>query len=140
VGIAQHISATERRAQLAERDALERYLTAFLADRVGARFAGRVAGVTRFGLFVELDETGANGLIPASTLGHGRPRHDAERHVLAIGRRAVRLGEQVEVELAEADRITGSLVFALLSHEGKPWPAAPAGPLGGGRGRRRPAH
>ena len=57
---------TERRAAAAERSAIDRYIAAFLAERVGATFAGRVNGVTRFGLFVTLSETGADGLVPIS--------------------------------------------------------------------------
>ena len=57
---------TERRSMMAERDTTDRYLAAYLADRVGAEFAGTIAGVARFGLFVKLDETGADGLVPIS--------------------------------------------------------------------------
>ncbi len=66
---AQHISDTERRSMAAERDTTDRYLAAYLADRVGSEFAGRISGVTRFGLFVKLDETGADGLIPIRSVG-----------------------------------------------------------------------
>ncbi|MGD9538163.1 MAG: ribonuclease R [Alphaproteobacteria bacterium] len=119
--LGQHVSATERRAQLAERDAMDRYATAYLAARVGATFAGRIEGVTRFGVFVTLDDTGASGLVPASTLGHGRPYHDAERHTLEIDGRHLRLGAPVRVKLAEADVVTGGLVFELVALDGKPF-------------------
>ncbi len=69
---AQHISETERQSMAAERDATARYISAFLSDRVGANFEGRVSGVTRFGLFIRLDETQADGLAPISTLGNER--------------------------------------------------------------------
>ena len=62
--IAEHISAAERRAMAAERETVDRVIAAHLADRVGAIFAGRIAGVTRVGLFVKLNETGADGFIP----------------------------------------------------------------------------
>ena len=67
--IAQHISQTERRAMLAERETSDRLLAQFLATKIGAEFMGRVSGVTRSGLFVRLLETGADGFIPASTIG-----------------------------------------------------------------------
>ena len=69
----------ERRAMAAERDATDRYVAAFLADRVGAEFEGRITGVTRFGLFVRLAETGADGLVPVSSLGgeYFHPRRQA---------------------------------------------------------------
>ncbi len=68
-GIAQHISSTERRAMAAERETSDRLLAQFLAGQIGARFEGRISGVTRSGLFVRLTETGADGFIPASTIG-----------------------------------------------------------------------
>ena len=65
---ATHITATERRAQLAERDAIDRYLAAYMADKVGANFAARISGVTPFGLFVTVAESGASGLVPVRSL------------------------------------------------------------------------
>ena len=67
--IAANISATERRAMKAERETADRLIAHFLADRVGAVFDGHISGVTRAGLFVELDETGADGFIPARHIG-----------------------------------------------------------------------
>ena len=67
--IAARISAAERRAMTAERETVDRLVAHFLADRVGATFAGHISGVTRAGLFVKLDETGADGFIPARTIG-----------------------------------------------------------------------
>ncbi|MBL8555396.1 MAG: ribonuclease R, partial [Phenylobacterium sp.] len=61
---AELITHAERRAMAAERDAMDRYVAAFLSDRVGAEFAGKITGVTRFGLFVRLADTGADGLVP----------------------------------------------------------------------------
>ncbi len=116
VAIGEHISVTERRAATAERDAVNRFTTAFLADRVGSVFAARVSGVTRFGLFVTLDETGADGLVPVRSLPDDYYIHDEARHSL-VGRRsgrAYRLGDAVEVLLVEAQPVTGSLVFHLL--------------------------
>jgi len=114
--IGEHISATERRAAAAERDCVNRFTAAFLADRVGARFNGKVSGVTRFGLFVTLSETGGDGLVPVSSLPNDYYDHDEVRHRL-IGKRygmAFSLGDAVEVELAEANPLTGGLVFRLM--------------------------
>jgi len=106
---------TERRAAAAERSASDRYLTAFLAERVGASFAARINGVTRAGLFVTLDETGADGLIPMRSLGGDYFIHDEAHHRL-IGQRTRRtytLGDPVTARLAEANGVTGSLLFNL---------------------------
>lgn len=113
---AEHISMTERRAMLAEREALDRFTAAWMADRVGATFPGRIVGVTRFGLFVELPDTGASGLVPIRALGDEFFDHDEERHAL-VGRSTgltFRLGDMVRVELAEAEVVTGGLRFELV--------------------------
>jgi ribonuclease R len=114
--IGAHISDTERRAAAAERDAIGRYAALYLADRVGGEFEGRVNGVTRAGLFVTLSETGADGLIPMRSLGGDFYVHDEARHRL-VGRRWGRtftIGDPLRVRLAEANAVTGSLLFALV--------------------------
>ncbi|MBF0355302.1 MAG: ribonuclease R [Alphaproteobacteria bacterium] len=115
---AEHISATERRAAAAERDAVDRYTALFLADRVGALFTGRIGGVTRFGLFVTLDDTGADGLVTAASLPGDYYVHDERSHSL-IGRRtrkSYRLGDLVTVRLLEAVPVTGGLRFEIVKH------------------------
>ena len=117
---AQHISVTERRSMEAERDTVDRYVAAYLSDRIGGEFSGRVAGVSRAGAFVKLDETGADGLVPISTLGNDYFRLDQERHRL-VGERTghiIGLGQAVTVRLREAAPITGGLILELLSVEG----------------------
>ncbi|MGH7022798.1 MAG: ribonuclease R [Caulobacteraceae bacterium] len=114
---AEHITTTERRAMAAEREAGERYIAAYLADRVGATFQASITGVTRFGLFLRLTETGADGLAPISTLGEEYFVHDEASHSL-IGERTGarwRLGAKVEVRLREANPVTGGLLFEVLS-------------------------
>jgi ribonuclease R len=118
--VAEHISMTERRAAMAERSAADRYTAAFLAERVGATFAGRINGVTRAGLFVTLSETGADGLIPISRLPNDYYDHDEAGHRL-VGRssgRSFTLGDPLTVRLAEANTVTGSLLFSLIDAEG----------------------
>ncbi|MFP3943319.1 MAG: ribonuclease R [Alphaproteobacteria bacterium] len=115
--IGEEISGTERRAMAAERESTDRYMAAYLADRVGATFNGRVAGVTRFGLFIRLDETGADGLVPIASLGNDHYDHDEASHAL-VGRftgAIHRLGDAAEVRLLEAAPVTGGLRFELLS-------------------------
>ncbi|CAO3354122.1 ribonuclease R [Azospirillum melinis] len=113
--IGDHLSGTERRAATAERDAVDRYTAAFLADRIGERFSGRISGVSRFGLFVRLDESGADGLVPASSLPDDRYDHDEPVHALVGQRtgRTYRLGSPVKVVLVEADPVSGSTLFRL---------------------------
>ncbi len=120
--IADHITATERRAQLAERDAVDRYLAAYMADKTGARFAARISGVTRFALFVTVVESGASGIVPVSTLPDDHWRHDETGQTLTgqYTRLVFRLGQEVDVRLAEASPVTGGLVFHVL--QGMPRP------------------
>ena len=113
----QHISATERRAAAAERDAIDRYVAHFMSERVGENFDGRINGVARFGLFVTLNETGADGLLPVGTLPADFYDHDERSHAL-IGRRngrAFQLGAPITVRLAAAQPLTGGLTFELVA-------------------------
>ncbi|ADL00916.1 ribonuclease R [Brevundimonas subvibrioides] len=130
--IADQVTQTERRSMAAERDAMDRYIAAFLEDRVGATFTGRITGVTRFGLFVRLDETGADGLVPVSSLGSEYFTHDDRAHALVGERSGQRytLGRPVEIKLREATPITGGLLFEMLSDPEPRDPNAPAPRLG----------
>jgi ribonuclease R len=114
--IAEHISAAERRAMAAERETVDRVIAAHLADRVGAVFAGRIAGVTRVGLFVKLNETGADGFIPAGTLGDEYFRFEEANRAM-VGTRTketFRLGDAVQVRLVEAAPFAGALRFEIV--------------------------
>lgn len=115
--ISAEISSTERRAAAAERETVDRLIAHWLADHVGSTFNGRIAGVTRSGLFVRLDESGADGFVPAATIGDDYYRYDETRHAM-IGDRtgeSYQLGDTVEVRLAEAIPLAGALRFELLS-------------------------
>ena len=115
--IAARISAAERRAMTAERETADRLIAHFLADRIGATFEGRISGVTRAGLFVKLDGTGADGFVPARLIGGEYFRYYEARHAL-IGDttgETYRLGDRVSVRLAEAAPVAGALRFELLS-------------------------
>ncbi len=118
---AKLISEAERRSMAAERDTADRYLAAFLADRVGAEFSGRVSGVARFGVFVKLDETGADGLVPIRAIGDEYFRHDPEAQTLEGEKTGFRigLGQRVKVKLAEAEPVTGGIALELLEVEGE---------------------
>jgi ribonuclease R len=112
---AQHITATERRAALAERDAIDRYLAAFMADKIGERFAARISGVTRFGLFINVNGNGATGLVPMAMLPDDYWHHDEMEQTLTGSRtrQVFRLSQELEVRLIEANPVTGGLVFQL---------------------------
>jgi ribonuclease R len=154
--IAADISGAERRAMAAERETTDRLIAGFLSDKIGARFHGRVAGVIKAGLFVKLKDTGADGFIPAATLGRDYYAYDERTHALvgAATGETFRLGDDVEVRLLEAAPFAGALRFEMLSDgragrplrgldkKRKPGRDGPAGkrgrpsPKGRGRGRK----
>jgi ribonuclease R len=123
--IAAQISVAERRAMLAERETADRLIAHFLADRIGATFDGRISGVHRAGLFVKLAETGADGFVPARTIGDDYFHYDEAHHAM-VGRRSgetYRLGDPVTVKLVEAAPVAGALRFELLSEGRRARPA-----------------
>ena len=116
----QHISDTERRSMVAERDTTDRYLASYLSERVGTEFTGRISGIARFGAFVKLDETGADGLLPMRALGSEYFHYDREAQSLmgSDSGRIIGIGQRVKVRLAEAVPVTGGIALELLEIEG----------------------
>jgi ribonuclease R len=113
--IAEQITATERRAALAERDSSDRYLALYLQHRIGELFQGRVSGVTKFGLFVTLNDSGASGFLSMASLPDDYWAYDEATQTLSGRRtRAVfTLAQNLEVRLNEARPVTGGLLFGL---------------------------
>lgn len=114
-----HISDTERRSMMAERDTTDRYLASYLSERVGTELTGRISGIARFGAFVKLDETGADGLLPMRALGREYFHHDADAQTL-VGSdtgMTISLGQRVKVRLAEVVPVTGGIALELLEIE-----------------------
>jgi ribonuclease R len=114
--VAATISVTERRAMKAERETADRLIAHFLADRIGATFSGHISGVTRAGLFVELDDTGADGFIPARFIGDEYYRFNEASRAFVGNSETHRLGDPVTVELVEAAPVAGALRFKLVRH------------------------
>lgn len=117
--IADHISKTERNSMEAERSAVDRFTASYLETRTGVEFNGRISGVTKFGLFVRLDENGADGLVPIRSLPDDYYIHDEKAHALIGKRRGriFRLCAPVRVAIREADRLTGSCILQLVDAE-----------------------
>lgn len=131
---AKQISDTERRSMVAERDTTDRYLAAFLSERMGAELHGRVAGIAKFGIFVKLDETGADALVPIRTLGAEYFDFDTESQTLMGSKSGtiIGLGQRAVVKLAEAAPVTGGLTAELISLDERTMPRGPS------RGRGKP--
>jgi ribonuclease R len=147
IEISARISAAERRAMAAERETVDRLIAHFLADRIGATFDGQISGVTKSGLFIKLHETGADGFVPASTIGADYYRYEEKTHSMRGERtgETYRLGDKVQVKLVEAAPVAGALRFEILSegrYSGKPRgiksgsKKAPGGPKPSGKSRR----
>jgi len=134
--IAEQITATERRATLAERDSTDRYLALYLQHRVGELFTGRISGVTKFGLFVTLAESGASGFLSMMNLPDDFWMHDEATQSL-IGKRSrktYQLAQVLDVRLVEARPVTGGLLLAPAEGGG----ATPRGPKPARKSSGRP--
>jgi ribonuclease R len=131
---ATHISETERRSMAAERDTTDRYLAAYLSERVGSEMTGRINGIQRFGAFVRLDETGADGLLPIREIGREYFHFDPDAQTLIGSDTGIEIGigQRVTVRLTEAVPVTGGLTLELIELEGK---ALPRGSQKGQRSR-----
>ena len=130
------ISDTERRSMMAERDTNDRYLAAFLGDRIGAEMTGRISGIARFSVFVKLDETGADGMVPIRELGREYFQYDAETQTLTGSDTGlvIGLGQRVVVKLTEAAPVTGGLIVHLVKLDDYALPK----PARAGRGGKPP--
>ncbi len=114
---ADMISDAERRAMAAERETMDRLVASHLSGQTGANFRGRIGGVVSAGLFIKLDETGADGFIPVSSLGSDFFVYSDVQHAL-IGQRTgemFQLGDRVEVKLLEVAPVSGGLRFEMIS-------------------------
>jgi len=120
--IAEAVSTAERRAMIAERTATDRYLSAFMSDQIGECFKGQISGVSRAGLFIKLDDTGADGLVPISRLGPERFFVDHDKLSLIGGTTGTifRIGQLVEIRLMEATPLQGGLLFSLEDYASFP--------------------
>jgi len=113
--IGERISQYERRAMEAERETTDRYVAAFLAERVGQIMACRITGVQNFGFFATVEQLGGDGLVPVSTLGAERFVYHERDHALEgeqSGERYV-LGDRIDLRLVESDPVSGALRFEL---------------------------
>ena len=124
----EQISMTERRSMDAERDTTDRYLAAYLSDRVGTELTGRISGIQRFGAFVRLDETGADGLLPIREIGREYFHFDRDAQVLVGSETGIEIGvgQRVVVRLTEAVPVTGGLMLELLELNGAVLPRGPS--------------
>jgi ribonuclease R len=132
---AKQISDTERRSMVAERDTNDRYLAAYLSERIGTEMTGHISGIQSFGAFIKLDETGADGLAPVRNMGAEFFHYDADTQTLMGSDTGLKLsiGQKVVVRIADAVPVTGGLELEILALDGMQMPR------GNRRARGKPA-
>jgi ribonuclease R len=113
--IGEQISMLERRAMEAERETIDRYVAAYLADQVGQLVECRITGVQPFGFFATVEELGGDGLVLARDLGTEYFRYDEAARALVGDEtgETYRVGQRLTLRLAEANPVSGSLRFEL---------------------------
>lgn len=126
------ISQHERRAMQAERETMDRYVAAYLADHVGQVLQCRITGVQPFGFFATVQELGGDGLVPAALLGNEYFRYDESSHSLTgeDSGETFTIGQRLPLRLAEADPVSGNLRFELPDGPRGAEGRAPRGPRG----------
>ena len=135
------ISEIERRAMKAERETLDRYVAAFLAERVSDLVDCRITGVQPFGFFATVEGLGGDGLVPVSTLGSEYFRYDEARQAL-VGEETGETftsGRRLKLRLVEANPVSGGLRFELPDASGS-GSAARKGPKRDTRPEERGGH
>ena len=117
--LAEISSQAERRADDAERELMEWKKVKFMQDRIGDEFSALVVSVTKYGLFVELEDMFIEGLVPIASLTGDRYTYRENTREI-IGERTKKkysLGDRVKVILDRIDRVQRKLQFALIEEE-----------------------
>ncbi|HEU0067106.1 MAG TPA: VacB/RNase II family 3'-5' exoribonuclease [Sphingomonas sp.] len=118
--VGEAISRLERRAMEAERDTTDRYVAAFLSERIGETIDARITGITNFGFFATVEGIGGDGLMPVRDLGGEYYRFDEAARTLtgeASGEQYT-LGQRLKLRLADANPVSGALRFELPGGKG----------------------
>jgi len=115
--LGSQITASERRSVAAEREAADRFVASYYAARLGELVKGRIAGATRAGLFVRLEDTRADGFVPRRTLAVRPSRRSAGPGHRRSGQALqgdYQTGQIVRCRIVEAEGIRGSLVLEIV--------------------------
>ncbi len=118
--IGESISMLERRAMEAERDTIDRYVAAYLSEKVGEVLETRITGVTNFGFFATVEGIGGDGLMPVRDIGGEYFRFDEASRTL-IGDQSGTVyasGQKLQLRLAEANPVSGALRFEMVEGRG----------------------
>jgi ribonuclease R len=114
----KHCSEMEKKAADAERESVKLKQVEYMAERLGENFSGVVSGVSKWGIFVEIDEIKAEGLVRMSSMNHDFFYLDEENYSV-IGQRTgqeIRLGDRVNILLKAVDLPKKQMDLILVSH------------------------
>lgn len=114
----KHISAQERKATDAERESIKYKQVEYISDHIGKVFEGRISGMIDKGIFVELIDSKAEGLIKFSALSESY--NVADSRLVATGKRTgheIRMGDRVHVKVLDTDMESRQIEFKLIEEE-----------------------
>ncbi len=122
-----HASDREVLAANAERDSIKYKLVEFMQDKIGQEFDGHVSGLTEWGMYVEIEPTKIEGMVPLREIQSDFFEFD-EEHYRVVGRRTRReylLGDPVRIRVKATSLEQRLLDFELLEAPAEPVPAQP---------------
>jgi ribonuclease R len=136
IGLGDHCSMTERRADDATRDAVDWLKCEYMVDKVGEDYPGIVSSVTSFGIFVELADIYVEGLVHVTALKNDYYHFEPAGHRLVGERSATvyRLGDKIRVKVVRVDLDDRKIDFELADSSGKPERRVARGP---GQGKKK---
>lgn len=116
--IGDHLCETERKAVNAERDIIARFVSAYLSPSIGSVFEVKVSGISSAGVFVRVENIGAEGLMPMSSLPNDNYLLSPMELMGEKTRLRFRFGDKISAKLQEASPITGGLIFKYVDVDG----------------------
>jgi ribonuclease R len=114
IKVADHLCITERRAQKAEWEVKDRLTVRFYQEFVGNKFKARITTLTKFGMFLAVDDGAAEGMMPYRFMSDDHYFYNEQKNSLTGKRskKVIKVGHHMMVKLIEADPITGRMTFA----------------------------
>ena len=114
--IADESSQSERRADEAERELMEWKKMKFMEQHIGEEYTGLIVSVTKFGMFVELNDMFIEGLVPLGSLIDDRYQyHENTRQIIgARNRKTYSMGDPIRVLVDRLDRMQHRIQFAVV--------------------------
>lgn len=114
-----HASERETIAADAERTSIKYKLVEYMQDKIGQEFDGTVSGMTEWGMYVEIEPTGIEGMVPLREIRSDFYEYDEQRYRL-VGRRThrkIRLGDPVRIRVKNANLEQRLLDFELIEQD-----------------------